>query len=221
MSTERIRILLADDHLVLRDGLRVLLEGEPDLCVIGEASTGQDAVELARRLAPDIILMDLGMPGLSGLDAIRAIRAQRTEARIVVLSMHAGREIVMQAIQAGCDGYVPKSAAHTSLLQAIRTVHAGQRFLDPAATTTVLDELVDQHREAQLINVLSDREREIVRMTALGYTSREIGEQLALSPKTVDTYRQRATEKLGLEHRSELVRFALRAGLLGDSSQPD
>jgi two-component system response regulator NreC len=216
MSSERIRILLADDHQVLRDGLRALLESETDLGVVGEASTGQEAVELARRLAPDIILMDLGMPGLSGLDAIRAIRAERPAARIIVLSMHAGREIVMQAIQAGCDGYVPKSAAHTSLLQAIRTVHAGQRFLDPAATTAVLDELVDQHREAQLSEQLSDREREIVRMTALGFTSREIGEQLALSPKTVDTYRLRAMEKLGLEHRSELVRFALRAGLLED-----
>ena len=216
MSSERIRILLADDHQVLREGLRALLEGEPDLCVAGEASTGAEAVDLARRLAPDLILMDLGLPGLSGLDAIRAIRAEQPNAKIVVLSMHSGREIVLQAIQAGCDGYVPKSAAHTNLLQAIRSVHAGQRFLDPAATAAVMDELVDQHREVQLIELLSDREREIVRMTALGFTSREIGEQLALSPKTVDTYRQRATEKLGLEHRSELVRFALRAGLLGN-----
>jgi len=214
MTTPPIRVLLADDHQVLREGLRVLLESEEDLCVASEASTGDEAVRLCGEIQPDVVVMDLGMPGMSGLEAIRKIRRQRPQVRIVVLTMHSGRELVMQAIQAGCDGYVPKSAAHTSLLQAIRAVHAGQRFLHPAAATVVMDELTNQHREAKLLSLLSEREREILRLTAVGFTSREIGEQLALSPKTVETYRQRAMEKLNLEHRSEVVRFALRAGLL-------
>lgn len=209
-----IRVLLADDHQVLREGLRVLLGGEEDLCIIGEASTGDEAVRLVVKIQPDVVVMDLGMPGMSGLEAIREIRRQAPQTRIVVLTMHSGRELVMQAIQAGCDGYVPKSAAHTSLLQAVRAVHAGQRFLHPAAATVVMDELTDQHRETKLLSLLSEREREILRLTAAGFTSREIGEQLALSPKTVETYRQRAMDKLNLEHRTDVVRFALRAGLL-------
>jgi DNA-binding NarL/FixJ family response regulator len=217
MSGSQIRILLADDHQMLRDGLRALLESQPDMCVVAEAGTGDEAIRLAASTQPDVIVMDLGMPGTSGLEAIREIRRQKLAAHIVVLSMHGGKEIVMQAIQAGSDGYVLKSSAHTNLLQAIRVVHRGECFLGPSAATVVVDELLDEHREAKQLSVLSDREMEVLRWTAMGFTSREVAERLALSPKTVDTYRQRAMEKLELNNRSDIVRFALRAGLLDDT----
>lgn len=217
----RIRILLADDHKVLRDGLRSLLEGEDDMEVIAEAGTVEEAIQGAGRYKPDVIVMDLGMPGGSGLDAIREIRRLALPVRIVVLSMHSGREMVMQVLQAGSDGYVPKSSAHTDLVQAIRVVNKGQRFLHPEATTTVVNELLDKQEESKLMGLLSDRERDVLKLTAMGYTSREIGEQLALSPKTVDTYRERAMMKLNIEHRSDIIRFALRAGLLDSLNSPE
>ncbi len=214
MTNPAISVLLADDHRVLRAGLRALIEDEDDITVVGEAGTGDEAVQLVQQMKPDVVVMDLGMPGIGGLEAIRKIREQNTQVRIVVLSMHSGRDVVMQALEVGSDGYVPKSAAHVNLLQAIRTVYAGQRFLDPSATTILVDRLMEKQEETRLLTVLSDRELEVLRQAALGFTSREISEQLSLSPKTVDTYRQRAMEKLGLTHRSDLIRFALRAGLL-------
>lgn len=217
----KIRILLADDHKVLRDGLRALLEGEVDMEVVGEAGTVDDAIQGASRHRPDVIVMDLGMPGGSGLDAIRTIRERDLPVRIVVLSMHSGREMVMQVLQAGSDGYVPKSSAHTDLVQAIRVVYRGQRFLHPEATTSLVDELLDKKEENKLVSLLSDRERDVLKLTAMGFTSREIGEQLALSPKTVDTYRERAMLKLNIEHRSDVIRFALRAGLLDSLHSPE
>lgn len=214
MKENPIRVLLADDHQVLREGLRVLLDSEEDISVIGEAGTGEEAIRLALQLQPDLVVMDLGMPGLSGLDAIRELRRQNPRIRILVLSMHSGREVVIQALRAGCDGYVPKSSAHTNLLQAIRAVYSGERYLHPTAATVVVDELTDRQAKAGLLNILSEREKEVLRFTAMGFTSREIGDKLALSPKTVDTYRQRAMDKLNLEHRSDIIRFALQAGLL-------
>jgi two-component system, NarL family, response regulator NreC len=216
MKEKPIRVLLADDHRVLREGLRVLLDDEEDISVIGEAGTGEEAICVALQTRPDIVIMDLGMPDMSGLDAIREIRRQDPQIRTVVLSMHSGREVVMQAIKAGCDGYVPKSSAHVNLLRAIRVVHSGQRYLHPMAATAVVDELTNRQANAGLLSVLSDREKEVLRLTAMGFTSREIGQKLVLSPKTVDTYRQRAMDKLNLEHRSDIIRFALRAGLLQD-----
>ncbi len=216
----KIKILLADDHKVLRDGLRALLEGEGDMEVVAEAGTVDDAIQLTTKFLPDVVVMDLGMPGGSGLDAIRLIRQKELPVRIVVLSMHSGREMVMQVLQAGSDGYVPKSSAHTDLVQAIRTVYKGQRFLHPEATTALVDELLDKQEESKLLGILSDRERDVLKLTAMGFTSREIGDQLALSPKTVDTYRERAMMKLNIEHRTDIIRFALRAGLLDSLNSP-
>lgn len=215
-----IKIVLADDHKVLRDGLRALLEGEGDLDVVAEAGTAEEAVNLASKRIADVIVIDLGMPG-GGLNAIREIRATENPVHIVVLSMHSGREIVMEALQAGCDAYVPKSSAHTDLIQAIRTVQNGKRFLHPEAATALVDELLDKQEESKLLSVLSERELNVLKLTAMGFTSREIGEQLALSPKTVDTYRERAMLKLNIEHRSDIVRFALRAGLLDSLNSPE
>ena len=217
----KIKILLADDHKVLRDGLRALLEDSGDMVVIAEAGTVDEAVEKAEKYLPNVIVMDLGMPGGSGLDAIRRIRQKELPVRIVVLSMHSGREMVLQVLQAGSDGYVPKSSAHTDLIHAIRTVYNGQRFVHPEATTALVDELLDKQEESKLVSILSDRERDVLKLTAMGFTSREIGDQLALSPKTVDTYRERAMMKLNIEHRTDIIRFALRAGLLDSLNSPE
>lgn len=220
MTETIIRILLVDDHKMLRDGLRALLEAEGDMQVVAEAGTVDDAVRAATEIMPDVVVMDLGMPGGSGLDAIRQIRAKKIAVRIVVLSMHSGREMVMAAFQAGSDGYVPKSTAHTYLIQAIRAVCDGKRFLHPDAATVLVDGLLDKQEESKLTSLLSERELDVIRLTAMGFTSREIGEKLALSPKTVDTYRERAMSKLNIESRSEIIRFALRAGLLDALNSP-
>ncbi|MCE7982312.1 MAG: DNA-binding response regulator [Caldilinea sp. CFX5] len=211
-----VRILLVDDHKVLRDGLRALLEYEADLQVVGEADTGAQAIALVKSLTPDVMVLDLGLPDLNGVEVIRTIRQDNTTLRIVVLSMYSRREFVVPAIEAGCDGYVPKSATHTSLLQAIRTVLAGERYLHPTAATVLIGAMKEEPSEAAQFAALSDREQDVLRLTVQGFTSREISEKLIISAKTVETYRQRAMEKLGIEHRSALVKFAVRAGLLDD-----
>ena len=219
-ADKMVRILLVDDHKVLRDGLRVLLEDEGDLRVVGEAGTGAQALEMAQSLAPDVIVLDLGLPDMSGLDVIRAIRGREDNVRIVVLSMYSRREFVVPAIEAGCDGYVPKSSTHTSLLQAIRTVLGGERYLHPTAATALIGAIKDEESETSQFAALSEREQDVLRLTAQGFTSREIGDKLIISSKTVETYRQRAMEKLNLEHRSALIKFAVRAGLLDDFKSP-
>ena len=216
MSTMPLRILLVDDHQILRDGLRALLEGEPGLAVVAEAGSGREAIELAAHCQPDLVVIDLGLPDMSGLEAIRQMRQADPALRIVVLSMHTQREYVLQAIELGCDGYVPKSTAHVSLLEAIQTVAAGERFLHPKVAGVLMDSLTHNASETEQFNALSERERDVLRLTAQGYISREIGDRLVLSPKTVETYRQRAMEKLRLDSRPALVRFALRAGLLDE-----
>jgi two-component system response regulator NreC len=211
-----VRILLVDDHKILRDGLRALLESEDNLLVTGEADTGAQAVALAVSLQPDVIIMDISLPDMSGLDATRMIRQTDRRSRILVLSMYSRHEFVVQALEAGCDGYVPKSATHTSLIQAIEVVLAGERYLHPTAATALVGGRSGERSEAEQFHTLSEREQEVLRLTVMGFNSREIGEMLSLSPKTVETYRLRAMEKLSLEHRSDLVQFALRAGLLQD-----
>lgn len=219
MSEQRTRILLVDDHKILRDGLRVLLEGEENLAIVGEADTGAQAVALATSLQPDVIIMDISLPDMSGLDAIRIIRQTDNRCRILVLSMYSRREFVTQALAAGCDGYVPKSATHTSLTQAIAVIMAGERYLHPTAATALVGARSGFQSEVERFGQLSEREQAVLRLTALGFNSREIGERLILSPKTVDTYRVRAMEKLGVEHRSDLIQFALRAGILQGSEE--
>lgn len=214
MAAKTVSILLVDDHKVLRDGLRALLESEPDLRVVGDAGTALEAIMLARTLEPDVIVMDLGLPDMSGLDAIRAIRQEGVRSKIVVLSMYSSGEFVRPAIEAGGDAYIPKSSTHTSLLQAIRVVLTGERFLHPKAATALVETFTDKLSEPARFESLSEREQEVLRLTAMGYTSREIGEKLFISSKTADTYRQRAMEKLGLAHRSDLIKFAVRAGIL-------
>ncbi|HEY8368004.1 MAG TPA: response regulator transcription factor [Thermodesulfobacteriota bacterium] len=214
--SDPIRVLLADDHTVLRAGLRALLEAEGDMTVVGEAATGEEAIERVRALRPDVVVMDLSMPGLGGLEATRRIAGLGMGTKVLVLTVHAEQEYLMPVLQAGGSGYVTKTSADEDLIEAIRTVARGEVFLYPSAARLLLQGYMAgaSAAEASPLDRLSDRERTVLGLTAEGYSSAEIGERLFISPKTVDTYRSRIMEKLGLHHRSELVRFALRTGLL-------
>ncbi len=211
-----IRVVLADDHAVLRAGLRALLETEPDITVVGEAGSGDDAVEQVRKLRPDVIVMDLTMPGLGGLDATRRITAGITETRVLVLTVHAEEEYLFPVLDAGGSGYVTKTSADRDLVQAIRAIARGEVFLYPHAAKLLLQryKVARSADEDDPMHRLTVREQEVLSLTAEGYSSSEIGARLLISPKTVDTYRARIMEKLQLHHRSELIRFALRTGLL-------
>jgi two-component system response regulator NreC len=214
---EKIRVLLADDHAVLRAGLRALLAGEPDMEVVGEAVDGEDAVVQTERLRPDVVVLDIAMPRLNGLEAIRRIRELGLPCKVLVLTMHAEEQYLLQVLRAGGAGYVLKASADTELMEAIRTVHRGEAFLYPKATALLIEDYRGRiAREGRdHYEDLSEREREVLALTAAGYTNQEIADKLVISAKTVDTYRSRIMEKLNLHHRSELVKFALRHGLLG------
>jgi two-component system response regulator NreC len=213
---DTIRVLLVDDHTVLRAGLRALLEAEEDLVVVGEASTGEEGVEAVKRLKPDVVVMDLTMPGAGGLQALKDIKALGVGSRVLVLTMHSEDEYLLAVLEAGGNGYVRKTSADHDLTTAIRTVARDEVYLYPSAAKLLLQgfQMKQEEKEHDPVEKLSDREREVLRMTAEGFSSTEIGEKLFISPKTVDTYRARVMEKLGLNHRSELVRMAVRAGML-------
>jgi two-component system response regulator NreC len=210
----KIRVVLADDHAVLRAGLRALLNAEPDIEVVGEAQDGAAAVDAARAVQPDVIVMDIQMPRMSGLEATRAIRASGLKSKVLILTMHAESQYLLPLLEAGGSGYVLKAGADTELIEAIRTVHRGEVFLYPAATKLLVDGYLDRSRDEEPHDGLTEREREVLKLVAEGYSGTEIAEQLVISPKTVDTYRERIMQKLGLRHRYELVRYALRKGML-------
>lgn len=216
-AAQPIDVLLADDHGIVRAGLRALLDAQPDMRVIAEAADGPTAVALTQERSPTVTIADLSMPG-GGLETIREITALGLPTRVLVLTVHAEERYLLPVLEAGGSGYVRKASAHTDLLEAIRTVARGEVFLDPAATKTLLHGYLGRVRtgeETGFGEVLSDRERDVVRLTAEGHTALQAADILCLSPKTVETYRHRAMQKLGLTNRAELVRYALRAGLLG------
>jgi two-component system response regulator NreC len=217
-STKQIRVLLADDHGVVRAGLRALLDAQPDITVVGEAEDGPSAIARVQELLPTVVVSDLSMPG-GGLEAIREITKLQLGTRVLVLTVHAEERYLLPVLEAGGSGYVRKSSAHTDLLDAVRKVANGEVFLDPAATKTLLRGYLGRVHagdELDLGEVLSEREREVVKLTAEGYTAQQAADILSLSPKTIETYRHRAMQKLGLTNRAELVRYALRAGLLSN-----
>ena len=213
---KKMRVLLADDHAVLRAGLRALLAGEPDMDVVGEAENGEDAIIQVQKLRPDVVVMDIAMPRLNGLEAIRRIRDLGVPCKVLVLTMHAEEQYLLQVLRAGGAGYVLKASADTELMEAIRTVYRGEPFLYPSATALLLEDYRGRTAgdDRDHYDDLSDREREVLALTAAGYTNQEIADKLVISAKTVDTYRSRIMEKLDLHHRSELVKFALRHGML-------
>ncbi len=220
-SPAPVRILLVDDHSVLRAGLRMLLNSQAHLQVIGESGDGREALALAETLQPDLILLDLSMPGLSGIEALPVLRRLAPGARILILTMHDDVGYLRQALRKGAAGYVLKKAADSELLSAIQVVMHGEVYIHPAMTGTLVKEMMPEIESraepgASLDpwQVLSDREREVLRLVARGHTNSEVAAQLSLSVKTVETYRARGMEKLGLRTRAQLMQSALEKGLL-------
>jgi two-component system response regulator NreC len=214
-------ILLVDDHAVLRSGLHMLLDAQPGLRVVGEAGDAQEALALAGRLQPSLILLDLTLPQLDGIAALPLLRKLAPSSKVLVLTMHDDEGYLRQAFRAGASGYVLKKAADAELISAVRAVMRGENYVHPAMTRALLDDLLPAAAAtADPWDTLSEREREVLILVARGYTAAEIGAQLSLSPKTVETYRLRGMEKLGMRTRAALVQFALAHNLLAESSPP-
>jgi DNA-binding NarL/FixJ family response regulator len=211
-----VTVLLADDHAVVRDGLRALLEAQADLRVVGDASNGRDAVRQAEALQPDVVVIDIAMPELNGIDAIARIREASPATQVVILSVHADSEHIFRALQAGARGYVMKESAGQEVVQAIRTVHSGHRHLSARVADTVTTDFVrlkkDLPHRGPLAS-LSAREREVLQLVAEGRSNAEMAARLSLSVKTVETYRSRLMLKLGIHDVPGLVRFSILHGL--------
>lgn len=207
-----IRVVLVDDHAVLRDGLKALFSGARDMEVVGEAGDGRDAIRQILHLEPDVAVMDIAMPGLNGIEAVRAIRELGSKTRIVMLSMHSTSEFVFRALEAGADGYVLKQCAGMEVVTAVRSVQAGRRYLSRAISKTDLAAARDSAQASPLAR-LSTRESEVLQLVVEGKASAEIAGLLHLSPKSVDTYRNRVMKKLGTKDVTALVKFALQHGL--------
>ncbi|MFN3928559.1 MAG: response regulator [Thermoflexus sp.] len=210
-----IRILIADDHAIVRAGIRALLQLHPDFEVVGEAADGHEAILQVRRLQPDVVLMDLAMPGMDGLAATHEIRRIAPQTRILVLSQHENREYVLPALRAGAAGYVLKRAPDDTLIRAIRAVYAGETYIDPRLANLLVEEVRRSGESpADPMDALTEREREILVLLAQGKSYQEIAQTLFISVKTVDFHRANLMRKLGLKNRAELVQFAIRRGLI-------
>ena len=210
-----IRVLLVDDHQLVRAGIRALLDNLPDVEVVAEASDGREAARLARNLTPDIVLTDIAMPGLNGLEATAKIRKSCPGVRTIVLSMHANEEYVIQALRAGASGYLSKQAATQELEFALRSVANGESYLSPAISSKVIDRLLNENDGASISPTpLTPRQREILQLVAEGKTTREIASILSISAKTVETHRAQLMERLEIHDLPGLVRYAIRVGLI-------
>jgi two-component system, NarL family, response regulator NreC len=214
-----LRILLADDHITVRQGLKMLIESQGDMTVVSEASDGTAAVEQARVLRPDVVVMDISMPGMNGLVATRTLKSLQPDAVIVILTRHGDDAYLQELLRAGADGYVLKQSAASELVQAIRATAARNRYLDSALTARVTAGfLARSGRKAQATGVsLSDREAEVLRLIAAGYSNKEIAAKLELSVKTVEVHKANASRKLGLKGRIDIVKYALLQGWLSDT----
>jgi two-component system, NarL family, response regulator NreC len=213
-----IRVVLVDDHAVVRAGLKAVLGGAKDVEVIGEASNGREAVAIVERLKPDVTVMDLSMPEMDGREATVEIVKKGLPTRVLVLTMHAEEEYLMSALEAGVAGYLVKSAADRDLVTAVRAIAHGDMYMGPAAGRVLAKSITAKDpakAEREKYDKLTERERDVLRLTAEGYSAPEIGEKLFISPKTVDTYKQRIHEKMGFAHRADYVKLALRLKLIG------
>ncbi|MFC1910054.1 response regulator [Chloroflexota bacterium] len=211
---DKIKIMVVDDHAILREGIRALLGLEEDIVIIGEASEGNEAVIKARELNPDIIIMDIAMPGLDGLEATRLIKKKNPKVKVLILTQHDNKEYIISTIKAGATGYVPKRALGSELVTAIRAVHKGESFLYPSAAMTLIEEYRSQTLKIDPYDSLTAREREVLKLIAEGRTSKEIAAMLYLSLKTILAHRSRIMEKLNIHNRTELIKFAMRKGLV-------
>jgi DNA-binding NarL/FixJ family response regulator len=209
-------IVLADDHLVVRKGMRSLLEAESDFELVGEADDGLETVQLVERLTPDVVVLDLMMPGLNGIEVTRQIRKRSPHTKIVILSMHADDEYVLEALRCGANGYVLKDAGATELVGAVRDVANEKRYLSPELAERAVDAYVRQTQETTLdrYETLTDREREVLHLAAEGLTNAEVAARLSLSPRTIENHRANMMRKLGLHNQTELVRYAIKRGII-------
>lgn len=207
-----LTVFIADDHAVVREGLGALLSTQPDIRIVGTAMDGREAVTEVLRLKPRVVLLDISMPGLDGIESMRQILAQQQDMAVVILSMHSSAQHVFHALEAGARGYLLKESAGKEIIDAVRAVHAGRRFLSPKVAEIVAEGLGGRNGESPLER-LSRREREIIKLVADGHSSAEIARLLNLSPKTVDSYRSRLMQKLHLSDLAGLVKFAIQHGL--------
>ncbi len=210
---DKIKILIVDDHAVLRDGSRALLGVHDEIEIVGEASDGKESIQKALEFTPDVILMDLVMPGMDGLEATRRIRKRIPTAKVLVLTQYETKEYILSAIKEGAAGYIPKKALSSELLTAIRAVHEGESFLYPSAAVALIEDY-RQQAEVEPYDRLTAREREILKLVAEGHTSREIGDMLRISFRTIEGHRLKIMKTLGLHNRAELIKYAMRTGLV-------
>ncbi len=210
----KTRILLADDHTLVREGLRMVLEAHPDLEVVSEAGDGVEAVQLALKNDVDLAVLDVAMPKMTGLQAARELQARRPDVKVLMLSMHDSEQYFFEALKVGASGYVLKSGANRDLVEACRAAMRGQPFLYPAAVTALIRDYLDGRADALPQDLLTPRERDVVKLIAEGHTSEEIASILVIARKTVDRHRANVLEKLGLRNRVELTRYAIRRGLV-------
>ncbi len=218
---QKIRVLVADDHTIVREGVRLLLEAQPDIQVVGEASDGKEALALVRQLHPDLVVMDIQMPNLNGLQATRVIKEEFPELHVLALTMYESDEYFFQVLAAGASGYILKKAASTDLLAAIRAVHQGDVFLYPSVARRLVSDYltrVKSGEEQSSYDGLTAREREVLKLIAEGHTNQVIAEKLVISPSTVQTHRSRIMQRLNLHSRAELIKYAMRKGLLDSAS---
>lgn len=208
-----IKVLLVDDFPVVRDGLRVLLEAQRDIEVVGDAANGKEALHLVRQLHPDLVIMDIAMPEMNGIEATLQIHDECPSTQVLVLSMHSTTEHIFRALQAGARGYLLKDSAGAEVVDAVRAVHAGRRYLSQKIAAAALDDYIAGRQPASPLENLSRRERQILQLVVEGKSSAEIGKMLFLSPKTVDTYRSRMMHKLGIGDLPGLVKFAIQHGV--------
>jgi len=214
---KKVRLLIADDHKIFRQGIKKLLEEEQDLQVVGEAADGREVVKKATELKPDIILMDIAMANLNGLEATKQIKKVLPESKIIMLTMHKNEEYVLQSFQAGASGYILKEGAVEELVSAIRSIHADKSFLSPTVSKTLVDAYLRKMETGKTetpFDLLTDREREVLQLIAEGFTNREVAKQLFISVKTVEAHRAHIMQKLNIHDIAKLVKYAIQKGLV-------
>ena len=212
---KQIGVLVVEDHAIVRQGLRLILEQEPDITVVGEAESGEEAYTIANEVRPDVIIMDIALPGANGIKTTEKIKQDQPDVHVIALTMHLEDEYVMAMLRAGAEGYLAKDSIASELVQAVRTVNKGQSIVCPAAVKKLIAEVTGRYSPGpHAENILSDREREVLRLIATGATSKEIGRALNLSSKTVDNYRCTIIEKLHVRNKLEAVMYAMKAGLV-------
>jgi len=215
--SDRIQVLVVDDHVVVREGIKMVLTTDPELRVVGEASSGEEAVDRVKELKPHVVVMDIAMPGLSGFEATRLIREQNPDVKVLALTVHDSEAYVFQMLQAGATGYVLKRASAADVIQAVKAAHRGEAILHPSVAKMLITDYLTRVEKGEegSYDTLSDREREILKLIAEGRTNKEIAQMLFLAVKTVQAHRANLMRKLGMHDRTELVKYAIRKGIVG------